>query len=117
MVELADTLDLGSSGAIHAGSSPVTRTIIKASFVYQGKRGFSCHIGIIKAKTGENQDVDWLHFLFHERAWLSEKGEAESQCCPQLILNELCGRFFLFMGLKTSADSGIMNSINWDLWG
>ena len=26
MVELADTLDLGSSGAIHAGSSPVTRT-------------------------------------------------------------------------------------------
>ena len=29
MVELADTLDLGSSGAIHAGSSPVTRTITK----------------------------------------------------------------------------------------
>ena len=25
MVELADTLDLGSSGAIHAGSTPVTR--------------------------------------------------------------------------------------------
>ena len=28
MVELADTLDLGSSGEIHAGSSPVTRILI-----------------------------------------------------------------------------------------
>ena len=26
MAELADALDLGSSGAIHAGSIPVTRT-------------------------------------------------------------------------------------------
>ena len=26
MAELADALDLGSSGAIHAGSTPVTRT-------------------------------------------------------------------------------------------
>ena len=28
---------------------------MKASFVGQGKRGFSCHIEIIKAKIGENQ--------------------------------------------------------------
>ena len=26
MAELADALDLGSSGVIHAGSTPVTRT-------------------------------------------------------------------------------------------
>ena len=32
MVKLANTPDLGSGGAILAGSSPVTRTIKKARF-------------------------------------------------------------------------------------
>ncbi len=35
MVKLANTLDLGSSGAILAGSSPVTRTIIKTVGSYE----------------------------------------------------------------------------------
>ncbi len=33
MAELADALDLGSSGVIHAGSTPVTRTRGHATFV------------------------------------------------------------------------------------
>ena len=41
MVKLADTLDLGSNGAIRAGSSPVARTMKKALFVYQTKALFS----------------------------------------------------------------------------
>ena len=39
MVELADTLDLGSSGAIHAGSSPVTRTT-SSQALYRLRRFF-----------------------------------------------------------------------------
>ena len=35
MAELADALDLGSSGVICAGSIPVTRTIAQ-SLMYQG---------------------------------------------------------------------------------
>ena len=35
VAELADALDLGSSGVICAGSSPVTRTIAQ-SLMYQG---------------------------------------------------------------------------------
>ena len=70
MVELADTLDLGSSGAIHAGSSPVTRTTIKASLVYQGKRGFSCYFGIKRAKRA-NWGVRTAFQLLPNPIWFS----------------------------------------------
>jgi hypothetical protein len=40
MAELADVLDLGSSGVIRAGSNPVTRTKTVACHSYKGKLFF-----------------------------------------------------------------------------
>ena len=49
-MELADMRDLGSRAERRAGSTPVTRTTKETSFVYQGKRGFSCFLGQKQAK-------------------------------------------------------------------
>ena len=38
MVELVDTLDLGSSAAMRGGSSPLTRTIVNGALAQLGER-------------------------------------------------------------------------------
>ena len=57
MVELADSLDSGSSAhSGRAGSSPASRTIKETSFVCQGKRGFFLHFGQKPSKYRQNRD-------------------------------------------------------------